>query len=134
MQSVISVQVYNQLIWTIQSRSMLSATLCLNPPTSPPQSVFAKRPLLLNLDWIIWMDWLHDCINMTDCTEYAPITNIAKMGRSFLIWVDVCVRGSISQKWLVLQKLDLPIHIFCMAKNLEITKIRSDILAVSDIY
>ena len=82
MQSLILVQACNQAIWCIRSRSNDDCYFIFNPFHLKHSTYFTFNPFHmkpLDLDWMLWIVWLHACTKMSDCTGYvlnmsSPIT------------------------------------------------------------
>jgi hypothetical protein len=76
MQSLILVQACNQVIWCIRSRSNGNCYFTFNPFHLKPSVYFTFNHFhmkLLDLDWMLWIVWLHACTKMSDCTGYILI-------------------------------------------------------------
>jgi hypothetical protein len=81
MQSLILVQAYNQAIWCIRSRSNDDCYFIFNPfhlkhSTYFTFNLFHMKPL--DLDWMLWIVWLHVCTKISDCTGYVLIDRVDK--------------------------------------------------------
>jgi hypothetical protein len=73
MQSLILVQACNQAIWCIRSRSDDDCYFIFNPFHLKHSTYFTFNPFHmkpLDLDWMLWIVWLHACTKMSDCTGY----------------------------------------------------------------
>jgi hypothetical protein len=67
------VQACNQAIWCIRSRSNDDCYFIFNPFHLKHSTYFTFNPFhmkLLDLDWMLWIVWLHACTEMSDCTGY----------------------------------------------------------------
>ena len=91
MQSLILVQACNQAIWCIRSRSNDDCYFIFNPFHLKHSTYFTFNPFHmkpLDLDWMLWIVWLHACTKMSDCTGYVLNVGycIPVHSRISLIW------------------------------------------------